>query len=137
VDSGVSHFSGRNNWEVFKGQIDGQANVRKCLGEIVAAAKGAREALITSRYDDVGGFMAAEMASRVRLAPGVSSPEIDRIKEAAASAGGAAKVCGAGGGGMVAVWAVPGRRDRAQAAIREAGFKIVPFRVDLRGLEVE
>ena len=137
VDSGVSHFSGLNNWEVFKGQIDGQENVRKCLGEIVAAAKGAREALVTGRYDDVGAFMSAEMQSRVRLAPGVSSPEIDRIREAAASAGGAAKVCGAGGGGMVSVWATPGRRAGVEAALHAVGFKPVPFRLDLRGLEID
>jgi D-glycero-alpha-D-manno-heptose-7-phosphate kinase len=137
VDSGVSHFSGLNNWEVFKGQIDGQENVRKCLGEIVAAAIGARAALVSGRYDDVGAFMSAEMQSRVRLAPGVSSPEIDRIRDAAASAGGAAKVCGAGGGGMVSVWATPGKRAGVEAALQAAGFKPVAFRLDLRGLEIE
>ena len=62
--------------------------------------------------------MAAEWEARKRLAPGVTTPEIDRIVEAAASAGGAAKVCGAGGGGMVAVWARPGRRETAAAAHR-------------------
>jgi len=77
------------------------------------------------------------MASRVRLAPGVSSPEIDRIKEAAASAGGAAKVCGAGGGGMVSVWATPGKRSGVEAALQAAGFKPVAFRLDLRGLEID
>lgn len=137
VDSGVSHFSGLNNWEVFKGQFDGQENVRTCLGEIAAAARGAREALVTGRYEDVGSFMAAEMQSRVRLAPGVSSPEIARIAEAAASAGGAAKVCGAGGGGMVSVWATPGKRGAVEQALRDAGFKPVPFRIDLRGLDVD
>jgi D-glycero-alpha-D-manno-heptose-7-phosphate kinase len=137
VDSGVSHFSGLNNWEVFKGQIDGQENVRKCLAEIVAAAKGAREALLAGRYEDVGRFMADEMQARVRLAPGVSSPEIDKIARAAASAGGAAKVCGAGGGGMVSVWAVPSKRPAVEAALSEAGFKPVPFRLDLRGLEID
>ncbi len=137
VDSGVSHFSGLNNWEVFKGQIDGQENTRRCLGEIVAAAKGAREALIAGRYDDMGTFMAAEMEARVRLAPGVSSPEIDRIAAAALSAGGAAKVCGAGGGGMVSVWATPPRRPAVEEALRGAGFKAVPFRLDLRGLEID
>jgi D-glycero-alpha-D-manno-heptose-7-phosphate kinase len=81
--------------------------------------------------------MDEEWQARKQLAPGVTTPEIDRIAELARQAGGAAKVCGAGGGGMVAVWAVPGKREKAQAAIRDAGFKIVPFRVDLRGLEVE
>jgi D-glycero-alpha-D-manno-heptose-7-phosphate kinase len=67
----------------------------------------------------------------------VSSPEIEKIAEAAASEGGAAKVCGAGGGGMVSVWAVPGTKEKVAAAIRAAGFKIVNFRLDLRGLEVD
>jgi D-glycero-alpha-D-manno-heptose-7-phosphate kinase len=136
VDSGVSHFSGLNNWEVFKGQIDGKENVRACLAEIVAAAKAVREALVARRYEDAGGFMSAEMQARVRLAPGVSSPEIDRIARAAASEGGAAKVCGAGGGGMVSVWATPDRRPKVEEALRKEGFKPVPFRVDLRGLEI-
>jgi D-glycero-alpha-D-manno-heptose-7-phosphate kinase len=75
--------------------------------------------------------------ARTRLAPGVTTPEVDRIVEAAVSAGGAGKVCGAGGGGMVTVWAPPGRREAAAAAVTAAGFKLVPFRVDLRGLDVE
>jgi D-glycero-alpha-D-manno-heptose-7-phosphate kinase len=137
VDSAVSHFSGLNNWEVFKGQIGGDENVRGNLGEIVAAARSVREALVAQRYDEVPGLMAREMDARKRLAAGVSTPEIETIASAAASAGGAAKVCGAGGGGMVSVWAPPGRRDAVAAAVRDAGFKVVSFRLDLRGLEVE
>jgi hypothetical protein len=38
---------------------------------------------------------------------------------------------------MVSVWAVPGSRDKVAAAIRAAGFKIIDFRLDLRGLEVD
>ncbi len=137
VDSGVSHFSGLNNWEVFKGQIEGNENTRRSLAEIVAAAQGVKAALVEGRYDDVGAHMTAEMQARIRLAPGVTSPEIDRIAAAASSAGGAAKVCGAGGGGMVSVWATPGKREKVEAALRADGFKPVPFRLDLRGLEVE
>jgi len=137
VDAGVTRFSGINNWEVFKGQIDGNETVRRSLGEIVAAARGLKDALVAHRYDAVVPLMAAEWEARKRLAPGVTSPEIDRIAAAAQSAGGAAKVCGAGGGGMVAVWAPPGRREAVESAVKSAGFKSVPFRVDLRGLEVE
>jgi len=137
VDAGVTRFSGINNWEVFKGQIDGDEGVRRSLGEIVAAARALKDALVAHRYSDVVPLMAAEWAARKRLAPGVTSPEIDRIAEAAQGAGGAAKVCGAGGGGMVAVWAPPGRREPVESVVKAAGFKPVPFRVDLRGLEIE
>jgi D-glycero-alpha-D-manno-heptose-7-phosphate kinase len=137
VDAGVTRFSGINNWEVFKGQIDGDARVTSALHEIVSAASRLREALVGHRYDEVGPLMAEEWAARKRLAPGVTTPEIDRIAEIAAASGGAAKVCGAGGGGMVTVWAVPGRREKAEKALQEAGFKAIRFRLDLRGLEVE
>jgi len=137
VDAGVTRFSGINNWEVFKGQIDGDERVRGALAEIVSAASRLRAALVGHRYDEVGPCVAEEWAARKRLAPGVTSPEIDRIAEIAAAHGGSAKVCGAGGGGMVTVWAEPGRRDKAEKALQEAGFKAVRFRLDLRGLEVE
>jgi len=141
VDAGATRFSGINNWDVFKGQIDGSAGVRESLSAIVDVARRLRAALEGHRFEAVADLMAEEWEARKRLAPGVTTPEIDRIAEAARSVGGAAKVCGAGGGGMVAVWAPPGARgagtrERALAALAEAGFKPVPFRVDLRGLEV-
>jgi len=142
VDAGATRFSGINNWDVFKGQIDGDAGVREALAAIVGVAGEARRAFEAGRLDEIAALIAREWQARKLLAPGVSTPEIDRIAAVAEAAGGAAKVCGAGGGGMVAVWARPGPRDggsreRARGALREAGFRVVPFRVDLRGLEVE
>ena len=137
VDSAVAHFSGLNNWEVFKGQIERNEAVTKNLAEIAAAARDMRLALVEQRYADVPAIMTREMDARKRLAPTVSNAEIEKIIAAAASEGGAAKVCGAGGGGMVLVWAVPGTREKVAAAVRAAGFKIVDFRLDLRGLEVD
>jgi D-glycero-alpha-D-manno-heptose-7-phosphate kinase len=81
--------------------------------------------------------MAEEWEARKRLAPGVTTPEIDRIADIARDTGSAAKVCGAGGGGVVAIWAAPGRREATEAALKSAGFRPVAFRLDLRGLEVE
>jgi D-glycero-alpha-D-manno-heptose-7-phosphate kinase len=137
VDAGATRFSGINNWDVFKGQIDGDTAVRGALAEIVAAAAALKAALAGHRYHEVPALVMREWDARKRLAPGVTTPEVDRIVEAAVSAGGAAKVCGAGGGGMVAAWAPPGRRSAVTEAVQAAGFKVVPFRVDLRGLEVE
>ncbi|HEY3121963.1 MAG TPA: hypothetical protein VGL15_15165 [Vicinamibacteria bacterium] len=137
VDAGVTRFSGINNWDVFKGQIDGDERVRSALAEIASAARRVREALSAGAYDAVPSLIDEEWQARKRLAPGVTTPEVDRIAEIAAEGGGAAKVCGAGGGGMVMVWAVPGRKEKIEAGLRAAGFKPVAFRLDLRGLEVE
>jgi D-glycero-alpha-D-manno-heptose-7-phosphate kinase len=137
VDAGATRFSGINNWDVFKGQIDGSAAVRDALSAIAGAARRLREALVEGRYRDVASLMAEEWEARKLLAPGVTTPEIDRIAAIAREAGGAAKVCGAGGGGMVAVWAPPPVKEKALPALREAGFRTPPFRLDLLGMEVE
>ena len=141
VDAGATRFSGINNWEVFKRRIDGDASVTKALGDIAAVALRVRDALQDRRYEEVAGLMGEEWEARKRLAPAVTTPEIDRIVEAARSVGGGAKVCGAGGGGMVAVWAPggaggAGTREAAVKALDAAGFRATPVRTDLRGLEV-
>jgi D-glycero-alpha-D-manno-heptose-7-phosphate kinase len=142
VNTGEPRFSGINNWQVFKAQIDGEARVREALAEIARLAVAVREALVAARYEDVVDLVAREWEARKRLAPTVTTPEIDRVVEIARSAGGAAKVCGAGGGGVVAVWAVPGARARGTReavveALQKAGLAPIQFRIDLRGLEVE
>ena len=137
VDAGATRFSGVNNWDVFKAQVDASEPVRRHLAEIAAAARQLRGHLVEQRYAEVAGALAAEWAARQQLAPGVTTPEIDRIAEIAAAAGCAAKVCGAGGGGMVCVWAPLGRRESVSRALREAGFGLPGFRLDLRGLDVE
>jgi D-glycero-alpha-D-manno-heptose-7-phosphate kinase len=139
VDAGATRFSGINNWEVFKKRIDGDAAVTRALGKIAALATRMGQALESRRYQDVAGLMAEEWEARKGLAPGLTTPEIDRIVETALSVGGAARACGAGGGGVVAVWAPPGSagRERAAEALRAAGFALMPFRVDRRGLAVD
>jgi D-glycero-alpha-D-manno-heptose-7-phosphate kinase len=136
ADAGATRFSGINNWEVFRAQIEGDASVRGALAAIADVARRVRDALSAVRLGEVGSLLAEEWEARKRLAPTVTTPEIERIAEAAGSAGGAAKVCGAGGGGMVAVWAPPGRRAAVEAAVQDAGFALVGFRVDVRGLAV-
>jgi D-glycero-alpha-D-manno-heptose-7-phosphate kinase len=136
VDVGTPRFSGLNNWEVFKAQIEGQGTVRGALAEIAAIARGVREALAGARYDEVTALVAAEWRARKRLAPAITTPGIERLTAAVEGAGGAAKVCGAGGGGCVAVWAPSGRRPRIEAALAAAGFATLPFATDPEGLRV-
>jgi D-glycero-alpha-D-manno-heptose-7-phosphate kinase len=142
VDAGATRFSGINNWDVFKGQFDGDGRVRGALAAIASVARQVRDALVAGRFEDLIGLMREEWEARKRLAPGWTTPEIDRIAEVVRAAGGAAKVCGAGGGGVVAIWAPPGgrgpgRRESVLEALKQAGLRLFSARVDLRGLDVE
>jgi D-glycero-alpha-D-manno-heptose-7-phosphate kinase len=87
VDAGATRFSGINNWEVFKGQIDGDVRVRESLSAIAVLAGQAREALLRSRFADVTGLIRQEWEARKRLAPGVTTPDIDRIVEVVGAGG--------------------------------------------------
>jgi D-glycero-alpha-D-manno-heptose-7-phosphate kinase len=141
VDAGQNRFSGLNNWDVFRGQVEGRAGVRDGLGTIARVASAMRGALLQADFERVGGLLREEWSARKTLGPGVSTPEVDRIAAIAEELGGAAKVCGAGGGGMVAVWAAPGARgegprERVLEGLGKAGFKVFPARVELLGLEV-
>ncbi len=142
VDSGQVQPAGPGDWEVTKGQIDGSARVRDALALFAAISQRLRDALVGHRYDAVADLVAEQWEARKALTPAVTTPAIDRIVEIARSAGAAAKACGAGGGGMVAVWAPPGNRgpgvrEHVEEALRAASLRPLKFRVDLRGLEVE
>jgi galactokinase/mevalonate kinase-like predicted kinase len=101
------------------------------------AASPLGEALAAHRYADLPRLIEAEWEARRASSPEAAWPVLERILEAARSCGGAARACGPGGGGMVAAWAPPGRRADLEQALASAGFRPVPFRLDLRGLEVD
>jgi D-glycero-alpha-D-manno-heptose-7-phosphate kinase len=136
VDAGATRFSGLNNWEVFKARIEGEERVSTALSEIAALARELCGALRAADAPLVGALLRREWEARKRLAPAITTPEVDRIVEIALDAGGAARVCGAGGGGMVAVWDTRGRREGLVQALGGAGFALVPFRVEPAGLSV-
>ena len=74
-----------------------------------------------SDWDDVGRQIAVEWENRKRLAPGVTTPEIDDLLRGAAAAGATAgKVCGAGGGGCLFCYGPPDREASIAAALTQA-----------------
>ena len=112
------------------------------VSAIPAIASRVREALLAGRFEDVVGLWAEEWEARRSAVAGWPTPEAERIAGVVRAAGGAARVCGAGRGGILALWAPPGargpgRREAVVAAAKAAGLRLFPARVDLRGLDVE
>lgn len=136
VDAGVTRFSGLNNWEMFKAQVDGTGDIRSRFAEIVAAASDARAAILAEDEGALVRAVAREWGARRTLAPGVATPEVDAIVAASTSRGGAGKVCGAGGGGIVLVVSPREGRAAVAAALAGQGFRVLDATVDRVGLEV-
>jgi D-glycero-alpha-D-manno-heptose-7-phosphate kinase len=134
--TGAPRQSGINNWEVFKHHINGDKKVIHNFAEISRIAQAMRRALAAGQWDDVEKLVGEEWKLRRTNAPGISTPLIDKLMEAAMENGGrAAKVCGAGGGGCVVVLIEKGTRQRVEDAVRRNGGEPLNFQVAPEGLQ--
>lgn len=135
--TGVAHCSGRLNWEVFKRFIDGEAGVRRALGQVKEAALKMYEALRAEDLEGVGRALRAEWAARRRLAPQIAPAGAERLIARALERGAlGAKLCGAGGGGALLALTREGARAEVELALQEEGVRLLPFEFAARGLEV-
>jgi D-glycero-alpha-D-manno-heptose-7-phosphate kinase len=75
---------------------------------------------------------------RKRLAPTITTPQMDMLVDKALANGAeAAKVCGAGGGGCIAFFCKSGRRADVEAALAaEEGVEVLDWKVAAEGLTV-
>jgi D-glycero-alpha-D-manno-heptose-7-phosphate kinase len=136
--TGASRNSGINNWEVTKRHIDGDRGVFDRFERIRDIAVAMRDALCRGDWPEVGRQIAAEWENRKELAPGVSTPEIERLIAAARGAGAqAAKICGAGGGGCMILFAEPDRVPAVKAALSAAGAQVLDYQIETQGLIVD
>lgn len=135
--TGKPRKSGINNWKVFRSQIEGDRRVSRNLEEIARIACAMVEQIRRGEWNDVGRLMREEWSYRRRNLPTIATPRIDRILADARRAGAfGGKVCGAGGGGCVAVLTPPDARKRVEAAIARAAGQLLPFRIDRHGVRV-
>ena len=135
--TGKPRKSGINNWQVFQAHINGDRHVQRNLDEISAIAQAMQTALEISDWNAAGRLMREEWAFRRRNLPTISTPTIDRIIARARRAGAlSGKVCGAGGGGCVALLIEPDARTRVEAAVQLAGGELLPMKIDRSGVRV-
>jgi len=107
------------------------------LAKIACVTREMEQALAQGRIDAVGRWFDAEWRARRALAPGISTPEMDRLIALARRQGAvAAKTCGAGGGGCLAFFVREGARDRVATALQNRGARVLDFRFVNRGLRV-
>ncbi|MGH9363770.1 MAG: hypothetical protein ACRD1B_00695 [Thermoanaerobaculia bacterium] len=137
-DTGASHSSGMNNWEIFRARLEGDDAVAARLEGVRLAAAAMAEAVERMDFAAMGRALADEWDARRELAPVVSTPLIERSIAAARSAGAwAGKACGAGGGGCVVFLSPQHRTPSVRDALARLGEgSLLPVRAVNRGLEV-
>lgn len=137
-DTGASHSSGMNNWEIFRARLEGDDAVAARLESVRRAAVRMAESIETMDFSAMGRALAEEWDARRDLAPVVSTPTIECAVAAARAAGAwGGKACGAGGGGCVVFLSPPDRTASVRAALGQLGEgSLLPVRAVNRGLEV-
>lgn len=124
IYTGRPHHSGLNNWSVIKAAIDKDQHTLDCLNQISSLSILIYQAIKTGRFYDLPKLFNEESTARISLSPGFTSPEIEALRGSLLEIGAEAlKICGAGGGGCVLVWADPKLRGKISKLCEKNGFK--------------
>ncbi|MDT5296128.1 MAG: D-glycero-alpha-D-manno-heptose-7-phosphate kinase [Acidobacteriota bacterium] len=136
--TGEPRLSGTNNWEIFKRHIDGDPELFQLFDGIRDTAREMRVALQTKDWGRVAAIMRDAYPKRKRLAPNVTTPQMERLVERALAGGAlAAKVCGAGGGGCIAFLCEDGARESVERALAaEEGAEVLRWSFAPDGLVI-
>lgn len=136
--TGEPRNSGINNWEVFKKHIDGNKEIFSVFDGIRDSAIKMREALLGNDWRTVSHVMFDSHPQRKRLAPTITTPQMDSLIEKAMNNGAeAVKVCGAGGGGCIAFLCEEGRKQDVEKTLAEEdGAEVLNWKYAREGLTV-
>ena len=136
--TGEPRLSGTNNWEITKNHIDGSKDLFALFDDIRDSSLAMRKALLANDWDRVSKVMHDSHPTRKKLAPNVTTTQMDNLVEKALRSGAeAAKVCGAGGGGCIAFFCEEGRRKEVETALaEERGVEVLDWGMAHDGLAV-
>jgi D-glycero-alpha-D-manno-heptose-7-phosphate kinase len=136
--TGEPRLSGTNNWDITKRHIDGDAELFGLFEGIRDTAIRLRGALLANDWNEVSSTMRAAYPNRQRLAPGVTTAQMQRLIESALANGAeAAKVCGAGGGGCIAFLCAEGRKADVERTLNgQEGAEVLDWKFSREGLIV-
>ena len=137
--TGEPRLSGINNWEVFKKHVDGDPEIFEVFEGIRDSARRMRDALLADDWERIAASMKQAYPNRKRLAPTITTPQMDLLLEKALANGAVgAKVCGAGGGGCMAFLCAPDRKSNVERALaEEEGVEVLQWKVAREGLVVK
>jgi len=126
------HHSGMNNWQLISAACTGDERVLSLFAELNENSHATREALCGNRVDAFLTCLQREARLRDRLWPGLAIEPMKRLAAGLPETY-AAKVCGAGGGGCMWLWAAEPDEALLRQAVSEAGLDLLVTRADPRG----
>ncbi len=133
--TGKPHHSGLTNWEAYKRFIEGDGRTRQALVDIREIACEMALVVPTDPMA-VAELLEREGRARVELSPAVETDAMRAVRDRGRREGWYAgmKPCGAGGGGCCLLVVKEGRREAAEAALRDLGLPPLELQITPKGL---
>jgi len=129
INTGRSHHSGLNNFEVMKSAVQKDARTINALRDLKTVAVDTEAACRQKNWKALPDLFKREYRFRTQLSEAFTSPEIEKLHSLSLKAGAeAVKICGAGGGGCVLVWVSPQHRSKVIEECQKAGFQTLNAR---------
>lgn len=136
--SGQSRQSGINNWAIFKAAFDGDQATLAQLNEIGQLAEHAVAAIIRQDWQEALILAKQEWALRLSIWPAIATKQTELLTEVGRSCGARlARVCGAGGGGVMLFATEPENRPALAEALQQAGGQVLDGGITDVGLHIE
>lgn len=136
--SGKSRASAINNWEIFKRIYDGDKGLISRMREIGEIADQCAIGVETRDWKNVVEASQKEWQLRCQLWPAIETPETKSIDTAAKKAGAAfTRVCGAGGGGVMAIFSPQDRVQKVCEAMTAVGGQVLDVEIGGPGLNLK
>lgn len=132
ASTGKAHHSAGVNWRMIRGAIGGDSRLLAKFEAISDAGHCVWEAIRSGNALEAGEAVAREWAVRRTLARGVSTPLVERLfaQPAFADRVAGAKLCGAGGGGMIfGLLREPSAMKEVERLLEAAGCELFPFKL--------
>ncbi len=136
--TGISHYSGANNWDMLKMAIEKQGATYENLLKIKEVTQKMEEAFKEEDIEKIGNLVNQEWKYRKILSPGVTNDFIDNIISALEEVGAyGSKLCGAGGGGCMITLASPDKKEKIKAKLEDMGVRVMDARIASHGVNIE
>lgn len=125
----------RKSQNILKEQTERTGEKRNYLDSIRQLAVDARACLMEGSIDVIGDLLKKNWEFKRELASGISNPDIEKMVDLAMSGGATGcKICGAGGGGFLLVYAPHNRAESVRKNLKD--YREMPFFLDRAGSRV-
>ncbi|MFQ5979969.1 MAG: hypothetical protein ACE5OZ_17700 [Candidatus Heimdallarchaeota archaeon] len=136
--TGVSRFSGRSNWEIFRNLVDGDIKTRELLRKSKDIAEIILDALLEDNFPGFSQAIKQEAKIREQLYGNINIKAVKSVVEICQANGVTTyKPCGAGGGGCYILLASSSQQaELLRENLKKTSFVELPFNIARDGLKV-